>query len=115
MFPGAEELRSGTYDDDQGTVYLEVMYQTPEGTTNSDILEFFVRELRDSWCYETHSAYHYENEPDLVDGEGLNAVFQARGSTVLLATRHAADGGEVYELDVGPTYERDPDIDNCQF
>jgi hypothetical protein len=69
--------------------------------------------MKDEWCHKTLSTYNHEGEEYLVDAEGLEVVFQTSDSTVRLTTHRARQGGEVFMLDMGPTYQGDPDIDDC--
>jgi len=88
------------------------LYEAGPGITAEQVIDFFVSELKDDWCYKTSQSYAYENG-EFVDGQSLEVIFQGHGSTMLLTTHHMLSGGQAFRIAVGPTYEKDPDIDYC--
>ena len=88
------------------------LYEAAPDATAQEIIEFFVAELKDDWCYKTGENYAYENG-EFVDGKSLEVIFQGHGSTILLRTHQMFSGGQAYTVAIAPTYTRDPDIDDC--
>lgn len=111
--PGSKRMHKESGQEEklsaQGTMAL---YEEAREVEAQDIIDFFVAQLRNDWCYRVTENYAYENG-EFVDGKNLVVTFQGHGSTILLSTHQTFAGPQAYTIAIAPTYERDPDINNC--
>jgi hypothetical protein len=111
--PGAKQV---SVESEKGrevpTYSTTALYEAAPGATADEVIDFFVSEMKDDWCYKTETVYAYENGA-FVDGEARTAYFQGDGSEIVLSTHRMFSGSVAFTIAVGPAYENDPLISRC--